>query len=73
MGRVHVPGSSTAYYGTWSVAGNVLTIEERGCDIETGRTWDGGKYVFDFGNTRVPALVGTSNGSVPVKLTKPTR
>lgn len=72
-GAIHVPGSTTWYHGTWSVAGNVLTIVERGFDIETGRTWDGGTYVFDFGNTRVPSLAGTSNGNTPVKLTKPTR
>ncbi len=72
-GAVHTPGSTTAYYGTWSVAGNVLTIEERGCDMETGRTWAGGTYKFDFDKSRVPNLVGVSNGSAPVKLTKPQR
>lgn len=72
-GAVHVHGSQTRYYGTWAVSGTTVTLTERGFDLETGRTWAGGTYVFEFGATRPPALSGLSNRDSPVKLTRPQR
>jgi len=70
-GAVHDAASGTAYGGTWSVKDEAVTIVEYIYDMATGERRGGPTtFVFDFKGSRYPNLVGVSNGSVPVAITR---
>lgn len=71
----HVPGSDTAYAGTWRVEnGNTVTITEYGYHLSTGERYSGPvDYAFEFAAKDYPALAGLSNRSVKVALKNPKR
>jgi hypothetical protein len=70
----HTPDGPTVYAGSWKVEGNTLTITEWSYSAATGGLGGGPiDYAFDFGETRLPALAGVSNGHTRVSLTRPDR
>ena len=72
-GAMHHPTGRTAYHGTWTLAGAVVTLEEYGYDVVTGAQWGPTTYRFDFTGSALPKLVGKSNGSGHVALTRSIR
>jgi hypothetical protein len=69
---VHVPGSDNVYAGTWKCDATSVTITEWLYSAATGAMQAGPTdYRFEFGaGAKLPELVGKSNGSVHVKLTR---
>ena len=67
----HVPGSTTIYFGSYSLTGNSVTLYES-CRIagdDAPASWVG-TFTFDFDKTKPPKLVGKSNGVTDVKLSR---
>jgi hypothetical protein len=69
---IHVPGSDQIYAGHWRCTPTSVVIEEWSYSAVTGELRGGPAiYVFEFGaGAKLPELVGKSNGTVHVKLTR---